>query len=70
MEAFIPQIISIVSTGLISAFGCYVAMTNRLTKLETKIDNLEKKQDKHNEVIERTYKLEAQVEDIQHAMNR
>lgn len=30
--------------------------------IELKIDNLEKKQDKHNNVIERTYKLESEVE--------
>lgn len=30
--------------------------------IELKIDNLEKKQDKHNNLIERTYKLESDVE--------
>lgn len=32
-----------------------------ISLIECKIDNLEKKQDKHNSVIERTYKLEADV---------
>lgn len=38
--------------------GVYVAISNRLSVLETKMDALSDKVEKHNSVIERTYKLE------------
>lgn len=59
MEVFIAPIASGIVGAIISAFGVYVAITNRLTKLETLIDQLRDETKKHNEVVERTYKLEA-----------
>lgn len=59
MEVFIAPIASGIVGAIISAFGVYVAITNRLTKLETLIDNLREETAKHNAVVERTYKLEA-----------
>lgn len=59
MEVFLAPIASGIVGAIISAFGVYVAITNRLTKLETLIDNLRDETKKHNEVVERTYKLEA-----------
>lgn len=41
-----------------AAGGVYVAISNRLSVLETKMDALSDKVEKHNTVIERTYKLE------------
>lgn len=41
-----------------AAGGVYVAISNRLSVLETKMDALSDKVEKHNSVIERTYKLE------------
>lgn len=58
MDAIIPAITSGVVSAILAAFGCYVALTNRLTKLETLIDNLTKTVEKHNQVVERTYILE------------
>lgn len=40
LNDFAPQIFTAVITGLFSAIGVYVAMTNRLTVLETKVDLL------------------------------
>ena len=58
-----------VAGGLIGAFfsaiGVYVAITNRLTKTETLITELSARVEKHNQIIERTYKLEARVEAIE-----
>ena len=45
-----------------SAFGVYVAITNRLTKTETLIEELSSRVEKHNQIIERTYKLEARLD--------
>lgn len=59
MEVFLAPIASGIVGAIISAFGVYVAITNRLTKLETLIDQLRDETKKHNEVVERTYKLEA-----------
>lgn len=59
MQALIGPIVSGVISALIAAVGVYVAIVTRLTRLETMIDNLREETAKHNQVIERTYKLEA-----------
>lgn len=59
MEVFLAPIASGIVGAFISAFGVYVAITNRLTRLETLIDQLRDEVEKHNAVVERTYKLEA-----------
>lgn len=40
--------------------GLYMAF--KIGKMEQKLESMDKKQDKHNAVIERTYKLESEVE--------
>lgn len=51
--------------GVIGAVGAVFSYTHkishRLTRLETQMDALDKKVDKHNSVIERTYILEGKV---------
>ena len=47
--------ISVIASGLISAI-----VSNKLMRY--RIEQLEKKVDKHNSIIDRTYHLEAQVE--------
>lgn len=44
-----------------------VIITNRkqTALVVYRLDQLEKKQDKHNQVIERTYKLEQKVDDLE-----
>lgn len=59
MEVFIAPIASGIIGAIISAFGVYVAITNRLTRLETLISQLREDVEKHNQMVERTYKLEA-----------
>ena len=62
-------LIAPICSGLIgavfSAFGVYVAITNRLTKTETLISELSARVEKHNNVIERTYKLEGRVDALE-----
>ena len=62
MEQLItPILASIIATAVTTGFATYVAMSNRMTKLETMIDNLTKTVEKHNQVVERTYKLESDL---------
>lgn len=53
-------------TVIIAVGGFYIAIASRLTRLETLIDTLTKTVDKHNHVIERTTKLEAEVDNLYH----
>lgn len=62
MEQLItPILASIIATAVTTGFATYVAMSNRMTKLETLIDHLTKTVEKHNEVVERTFKLESDL---------
>lgn len=54
--------IAVIVSGLISAIVSNKLMTYR-------IEQLEKKVDKHNTVIDRTYHLEAEVEVIENEIN-
>lgn len=54
---FAPALSALLSAAS-AAGGVYVAISNRLSVLETKMDALSDKVEKHNSVIERTYKLE------------
>ena len=55
-----------VLTAVITAGGVYAAITNRLTRLETLIEQLKTETEKHNQEIERTYKLETEVTNLYH----
>ena len=60
-----PDLVSILGAPLISAGAAIVvsAIQNRKTVnlIEYKLEELTKKVEKHNSVIERTYKLESKV---------
>lgn len=61
MTAFIgPGISALCAFG-----GAWLAFSNRLTALETKIDMLSADVAKHNSIVERTYKLEARVDALE-----
>lgn len=49
-------------TVVIAVGSVYAAIASRLTKLETLIVDLRRDVEKHNQVIERTYKLETRVD--------
>ena len=72
MESIIVAII----TGALSLLGVIITNVNSNRKIErqlevsmavtnTKLEDLTKQVEKHNQVIERTYKLEQAVADIQ-----
>ena len=51
--------------ALLTLVGVFFANRKQTALIAYRIEQLEKKQDKHNEVIERTYKLEQQVTDLE-----
>ena len=50
--------------ALIAASGSFLGSLMTNNKTLYRIDQLEEKQDKHNQLIERVYKLEQKVEDM------
>ena len=70
MEPFIGPILSGVISAALAAVGCYVAMTNRLTRLETMIADLRADVERHNAIVERTYKAEQDITNIYHRVDR
>lgn len=62
VTALIVPALSALLSAASAAGGVYVAISNRLSVLETKMDALSDKVEKHNSVIERTYKLETDAE--------
>jgi len=70
LSIIVAPIVSAIVAAIASAFGVYVAITNRLTKLETLIDTLRAEVEKHNSVIERTYRLEQDITNIYYRLDR
>ena len=60
-SAFLAALIPSVATLI----GVIIANRKQTALVVYRIEQLEKKQDKHNEVIERTYKLEQKVDDLE-----
>ena len=56
--------ISPIVSALLAFAGSYLALTNRITRLETMIETLSERVEKHNNMVERTYKLEVEVENL------
>lgn len=61
-ETVIVSVISLIGTLGGSLGGILVA--NKLTNY--RVEQLERKVEKHNSMVERTFKLEGQVEELQH----
>nr|DAM92560.1 MAG TPA: hypothetical protein [Caudoviricetes sp.] len=64
VAVFGPAALSAVVGAGSAVLTFYAQITNRLTKLETKMDDLDSKVDKHNSVIERTFILEGKVDQL------
>lgn len=71
------ELISPIMTALAAVFGAYMAVkraadererkyADSIARLETKLDGLSERVEKHNNVIERTYKLETEVDNLYH----
>ena len=57
-----PTIISAILALVGSLIGTFAGIVTSSKLTEYRLKELEKKQDKHNQVIERTYKLEERME--------
>ncbi len=57
----ISPYIGTIVTVVIAFGGTYAMMSSRLTKLETLIVDLRRDVEKHNNVVERTHKIEADL---------
>ena len=71
------DILSPIVSAIIAAFGAYSAtkrigdenakkQAEAIARLETKVDLLSERVEKHNGVMERTFRLEAEVENLYH----
>ena len=67
LTALVAPMVTAVIGSIGAGVGIYVAMSNRLSVLETKMDTLSKSVDKHNSVVERTYKLESDMDTMWHS---
>lgn len=61
-EAILGAIIS----GVFSLLGVYFLNKKNTALISYRIEQLEKKQDAHNNMIERTYKLEGRMTNVEH----
>lgn len=52
-------------TALLSFMGVYISNRKSAAVMEWRLKELEKKVDKHNQVVERTFKLEQKVDDLE-----
>lgn len=68
MDQVVISIISAVITGLFSLWGVYAANRKSQVLIAYRMEELEKKVSKHNQIVERTYKLEGEVAELQHDM--
>ena len=57
----ITPYIGTIATVIIAMGGVYAAISSRLTRLETMIETLTQTVEKHNKIVERTYKLESDM---------
>lgn len=57
-------------TALLSFLGVYISNRKSAAVMEWRLKSLEDKVDKHNQVIERTYKLEQKVDDLEKVMKK
>lgn len=54
-------------TAVLSFLGVYISNRKSAAVMEWRLKELEKKVDKHNQVVERTFKLEQRVDDLEKA---
>ena len=69
IELSISSFIGPVFTALCAFAGAWFAFSTRLAKVEEKVDNLATSVNKHNNVIERTFKLEERMDGALHSLD-
>lgn len=60
------SIIPALITGLLSLAGVYFANRKSSALIEYRLKELEKKVDRHNQVVERTFQLEGRMNEAEH----
>ena len=60
------SIVPAIITGLLSLAGVYFANRKSSALIEYRLKELEKKVDKHNQVVERTFALEGRMNEAEH----
>jgi type VI protein secretion system component VasK len=56
-------------TAVLGFLGTYMSNRKQTALVAYRLEQLEKKVDKHNNVIERMYKVEGQITELQHEVN-
>lgn len=69
MSDTVLAIISAVITGLFSLWGVYAANRKSQALIAYRLEQLENKVNAHNQVVERTFKLEGAVTELQHEVS-
>lgn len=64
-EAWIAAL-SALATGVLSLIGVYIANRKSSALIGYRIEQLEKKVDIHNKVVERVFRLEGEMTEAQH----
>ena len=59
MEIDLAAFVTPILTALITGVSIYVGMSEQITVVKTEIKNLTKQVEKHNSIVERTFKLES-----------
>lgn len=60
------SIVAALITGLLSLCGVYLANRKSSALIAYRIEQLEHKQDAHNKMIERVFKLEGRMDEAEH----
>lgn len=55
--------------GILSLVGTFIGSFSGIHLIKYRIEQLEKKVEKHNQVIERTFKLEGRMTEFEHEIN-
>ena len=56
-------------TAVLGFLGTYMSNRKQTALVAYRLEQLEKKVDKHNNVIERMYKVEGQITELQHELS-
>ena len=57
-------LIGILFSGAITLITCLLTQSKIVSLMEYRLDKVEEKMDKHNNLVERMYKLEQRVDDL------
>ena len=69
IELSLSTLIGPAFTAICAFAGSWFAFSTRLAKVEVKVDKLSEGVSKHNEVIERTFKLEERMDGALHSLD-